>query len=278
MASRCRSVAVAALLSGGLGFGLSAHAGSFADDFETDAPGAFPGGGWGDVRLVALPNHPLPSAQVVETTAASGAPTHALQTVDVVAASRGAFHPIDAAPQQELSADVRVDRFGTTGPGATTVSAWPLLFGVAQILPGSDLCCFPTPQVGLFVSTKTQGFRLYAIDGAGHASDIDLGLAAAAGSWLHVDLGIDVETGIVRSRISDPILHTLLVDRIDAIPNWSPATFDALAFFGGELGAGDGAGQGSLDNVAWAAVPEPGAPTLFGVGLATLSRLRRRAG
>ena len=277
-AIRCPSLAAVALLSCGLfSLALSARANSFSDDFEADAVGAFPGDGWGDARLVALPNTPFPSALVVTTTDPSGAPTHALQTVDSPAASRGAFRLIDPAPQHALSADVRVDRFGSNGPGATSVTDWPLLFGIAGILPGSDLCCFPTPQVGLFVSTLTQGFRLYAIDGAGKASNIDLGVGASVGAWLHVELGIDVASGSVRSRITDPLLHTLLVDRSDALPGWTPADFDALTFFGGELGAGDTAGLGSLDNVGYAAVPEPGSFTLLALGLAGAARLRRRA-
>jgi hypothetical protein len=275
-AIRCRCLAAVALVSCGLLLAPSARAAAFSDDFEADAVGAFPGDGWADVRLVALPSTPLPSALVVATTDASGAPTHALQTVDASAASRGAFRLIAPAPQHALSADVRVDRFGSSGPGATPVTDWPLLFGIASILPGSDLCCFPTPQVGLFVSTLTQGFRLYAIDGAGNASDLDLGVGASVGAWLHLDLAIDAASGSVRSRITDPLLHTMLVDRTDLLPGWTPADFNALTFFGGELGAGDTPGIGSLDNVGYAAVPEPGSFALLALGLAGAAALRRQ--
>jgi hypothetical protein len=277
MAPRSRSLAALGLASGGILLALAAQAAPFSSDFEGDAAGSFPGSGWGDVRFVALPNAPVPSATVVETTNASGAPTHALQTVDAPAVSRGAFRLIDPAPVHALAADVRVDRFGG-GPASTSVSDWPLLVGLASILPGSDLCCFPTAQVGLFVSAKTQGFRLYAIDGAGAASDIDLGLAAPLGTWLHVDLVVDATSGTVRSRITDPVLSSLLLDETRAIPSWSPTDFDVVTFSSGQLSASGTAGLGTLDNVAYAAVPEPGSASLLALGLAAAARLRRRSG
>ncbi|MCC6639625.1 MAG: PEP-CTERM sorting domain-containing protein [Deltaproteobacteria bacterium] len=279
MAPRCRTIAARvialALVSGAVLVGSGAVAAPFADDFESDAPGTFPEG-WVDVRLVALPNAPMPSATIVTTTDPVGAPTRALQTIDAAAVSRGAFRPIDAGTLHALSADVRVDRFGVGSPDAPDVSDWPLSIGVASLLPGSDLCCFPTAQVGLFVSAKTQGYRLYAIDGAGTASDIDLGLGATEGVWRHVDLDVDGATGAVRTRIVDPILGTVLLYDARVIPGWSPASFDVLAFLGGQLSAGGTAGIGSLDDVSWTPVPEPASVVLVAVGLTGLARARRR--
>ncbi len=278
MASRCRSIAARtialAALSGALLAGPSALAAPFSDDFESNAAGSFPAG-WGDARLVALPNTPIPSATVVETTGPSGAPTRALRTVDAAAASRGAFVPVDAGTLHALAADVRVDRFGESDPGATTVSDWPVSIGVASLLPGADLCCFPTAQVGVFVSTLTRGYRLYAIDGAGTASDIDLGLAAAEGVWRRVELGVDGATGSVHTRIVDPVFGTVLVDDARTIAGWSATSFDVVAFLGGQLIPGGTTGLGSADNVAWAPVPEPASAALVALGIAGLARRRR---
>ena len=253
-----------------------AKAGSFTDDFESDAVGSFPAA-WGDVRSVALPHTPLPSASIVATTDALGAPTQALQTVGATAVSRGVFRPIAPAPDHQLAADVRVDRFGSTGAGATPVTSWPLLLGVAELLPGSDLCCFPTAQVGLYVSTLTRGFRLFSTDGAGVSNDIDLGAGATLDTWYHVDLDVEVATGTVHSRISDVLGLTVLVDQSHVIPGWTPAQFDVVSFFGGDLAASDVTGIGTLDRVSYAAVPEPGTLWLLSLGLASGVALRRAA-
>jgi len=278
MVSRCRSLAVRTIVlvafTGALLSGSASLAAPFADDFESDAPGTFPAG-WADARLVALPNAPIPSATVVATTDAAGAPTRALQAVDASAASRGAFVPVGAGTLHALSASVRVDRFGAGGPGATNVSDWPLSIGVASLLPGSDLCCYPTAQIGVFVSAKTQGYRLYAIDGAGVASDVDLGLAAAEGVWRRVELSVDGATGAVRTRIVDPVFGTVLVDDARTLAGWTPTSFDVLTFLGGELSAGGSPGIGSLDDVAWAPVPEPSTLALVAFALVGLSRARR---
>jgi len=272
---RLRLAAAAVALGAGLLAAPPGRAASFSDDFEAAAAGALPPG-WGDVRGVALPHEPLPSAVVVDTQDAFGQATRALQTVDAAATSRGAFAPIAPAPGHQLSADLRVDAFGSSGPGATATSDWPILFGVAELLFGSDLCCFPTPQVGLYVSTLTGGFRLYAIDGAGQATDVDLGAGAALDTWYHVDLAIDAATGTVHSRISDVLGGTPLVDRQDTLPDWAPADFDVLAFFSGQLSGGASAGRGTIDDVAYAAVPEPGTWALLGLGLLGAGAAARR--
>ncbi|HTY17811.1 MAG TPA: PEP-CTERM sorting domain-containing protein [Myxococcota bacterium] len=253
-----------------------ARAASIFDDFESYAPGSFPSPTWSDVRSVALPNAPLPSAQVIATTDAFGHPTQALQTLDAVSPSEGIYTSIDPADQHDLAGDVRVDRYGTLGPGASPSSDWPAMLGLSDIIAGSDVCCFPTPQLGIYASTQTQGWRLYAIDAAGNATDIDLGAAAAVGTWYHVDLDVDALTGSVTSRVVDIATGTLVIDRTDVIPGWTATDFDAIAFFDGELSEPDVAGLGSLDNVSYAAVPEPGTLSLVSLGLVAASLAWRR--
>jgi hypothetical protein len=257
----------------------AARAGSFSDDFEGYPLDTFPAAGWLDVRSLALPNAPLPSARVVATTDASGSPTKALQTVAALSASRGVFRPIATATEHRLEGDVRVDRFAGPGAGATAVGSWPLLFGVAELLVGSDICCFPTAQVGLYVDTRSKGFRLFSNDGAGHATDIDLGAGAQVDAWYHVALDLEVASGTVLSRVVDRGSQQVIVDQTDEIPGWTPAAFDAITFFGGELDAFDAAGIGTLDAVAYTAVPEPSVLALLGLcafGLGVTGRRARR--
>jgi hypothetical protein len=277
--SRCLAAAALLLWSAAV-LAPAARATSVSDDFEGDAVGSFPASGWGDVRAVALPNTPIPSASVIATTGPSGEPTQALQTVDAAAPSKGVFAPIAPAAGHALSGDVRVDRYGTPGADATPVSDWPLMLGVSEVIPGSDVCCYPTPQVGLYVSTLTEGFRLYAIDGAGNATDIDLGASALAGTWYRVELGIDPLDGSVHSRVVDASTQDVLLDRTDTLPGWTPAAFDAIDFFAGELSSAASPGLGSLDDVQYAATPEPGTGLLLALGLAGAAAARgsRRSG
>ena len=251
-----------------------ARSASFTDDFESYAPGSFPSPTWSDVRLLAIPYAPVPSAQVVATTDAQGNPTQALQTLDAVSASQGIYTAIAPASEHDLSGDLRVDRYGALGAGAAPNSDWPVQLGLSQILPGSDVCCFPTPQVGIYASTQTEGWRLYSIDSAGNASDIDLGATAVAGTWYRVDLDVDALTGAVASRVFDIASGVLVVDRIDVIPGWTATDFDAIAFFDGELSGA--AGLGSLDNVSYSAVPEPGTLVCLSLGLVAASFAWRR--
>jgi len=259
-----------------IAFAAPARSASFSDDFESYAPGSFPSPTWIDVRQVALPNAPIPSAQVIATSDAFGHPTQALQTIDALSPSQGIFTPIAPADEHELAGDLRVDRYGTLGSGASPNGDWPVQLGLSQVLAGSDLCCFPTPQVGIYASTQTQGWRLYSIDAAGNATDLDLDGAASAGSWYRVDLDVDELTGTVRSHIVDIASGLAVVDRTDVIPGWTPTEFDAIAFFDGELSGGDVAGLGSLDKVDYAAVPEPGTLALASLGLLAASFAWRR--
>jgi hypothetical protein len=253
-----------------------ARSAPFSDDFESYAPGSFPSPTWFDVRSVALPHAPLPSAQVVATTDAFGNPTQALQTLDAVSPSQGILTPIASADEHALAGDLRVDRYGALGPGASPNSDWPVQLGLSQVLFGSDVCCFPTPQVGIYASTQTQGWRLYSIDSAGKATDIDLDGSAVAGTWYRVDLDVDEQSGTVRSRVVDIATGVAVVDRTDAIPGWTATDFDAIAFFDGELSGPSVAGLGSLDNVYYAAVPEPGTLALASLGLLAASFAWRR--
>lgn len=273
---RARARRLGLYLLAAAAFAGSARSASFSDDFESYAPGSFPSPTWIDVRNVALPHAPLPSAQVIATTDAFGNPTQALQTLDAISPSQGVLTPIASADEHALAGDLRVDRYGTLGSGASTNSDWPVQLGLSQVLFGSDVCCFPTPQVGIYASTQTQGWRLYSIDAAGKATDIDLDGAAVAGTWYRVDLDVDELSGTVRSRIVDIASGVAVVDRTDVIPGWTAPDFDAIAFFDGELSGGDVAGQGSLDNVDYAAVPEPGTLALASLGLLAASFAWRR--
>jgi hypothetical protein len=253
-----------------------ARSASVSDNFEGYAPGSFPSPTWSDVRNVAIPNAPVPSAQVVVTTDAFGNTTQALQTLDALSPSQGIYTSIAPASEHDLAGDLRVDRYGTLGPSASPSSDWPAMLGLSQILPGSDVCCFPTPQLGIYASTQTQGWRLYAIDAAGNATDIDLGAAAAAGTWYRVDLDVDELSGSVTSHVVDIASGVSVIDRTDVIPGWTATDFDAIAFFDGELSQPDVAGLGSLDNVSYSAVPEPGTLALVSLGLLAASFAWRR--
>jgi hypothetical protein len=71
-----------------------------------------------------------------------------------------------------------------------------------------------------------------------------------------------------------------MLDRTDTIPNWTPAAFDAVDFFAEELSSAASPGLGSLDDVQYAATPEPGTGLLLALGLAGAAAARgsRRSG
>ena len=127
---------VAAMVLGGTG--MMASAATLSDNFEGYALGSFPAAQWLDaaVPFPVLPpsvNAPLPSATVVATTNAFGAPTQALQTVDALGVSKGIYAPVPLSSSYSLAADIRTLRF------ADTAASPSLSFGPATFNGINDL-------------------------------------------------------------------------------------------------------------------------------------------
>lgn len=247
------------------------------DDFQSYALGTLPSPLWKDVGLV-LPTPPIPpspSAFVISTLDAHGNSTQAVSTTGALGASKGIFTGVPIASFYSLHADVRVDRYADH-PDATT-SDWAMQLTFGQ--NGIDNWAF-TPQAGIYASSLTGGWRLFVTTGSTNA-DIDLGVAAALGTWYTVTQTLDVGLGLFHSIIADAATGTILTDQFNSIPGWVPgdARFDSFAFFGGDLSAGNTVGNiGVVDNVnVVATTPEPATIVLVGLGLMLLVIWRRRS-
>jgi hypothetical protein len=214
----------------------SAGAQTFAgDDFETVPSSSFPNCPWLDVGLINLerPNPPIPSALVESVVTTRGVHTQALKTIPAIAQTQGAYLLIPVSSVYTVAADVRIDQFSDNS--AFETSDWPMQVGVGKLEGDTNLAF--TPQVGIYVASRTQGWRFYA-DGVGEAfADVDLEAVAEIGVWYHVEMEFNAVTGSAHSQITNLVTDTVVVDRTDQIPGWTPqdGVFDRLMLIDGEL-------------------------------------------
>lgn len=266
-----RGVAIASFICGTALVGVS-HAG-IVEDFESYGLGSFPSPFWQDVGLIDVlpPNPPDPSAIVIDATDAFGNPTQVLSTLDALAPSQGIYHSIDVTDQYFVSADVRIDRFCDVPVSETT--DWAMEVGVGQFLTDVDPSI--TPQVGIYASSFTAGWRLYVVGTDVAFLDIDLGLPVDLGRWYSVEMDLDAVNGVVTGRIFDTLTGDLLVDQTDVIPDWTPAEglYDMVNFFDGELSVDNTVSNlAVIDNIYF--VPAPSSIVLLAAG-PLITRRRR---
>jgi hypothetical protein len=224
------------------------------------------------------PGEPIPSAFVVATTDAFGNPTQALGLANVVSYSRGIYAPVTVAANYSLTADIRVDQYSDHPESPAADWAMELTFAKAGVANFAT-----TPQVGIYASSLTGGWRLFLI-ASGTSADIALGVPATIGTWYQVSGGFNALTDTFHTRILNAATGTVLVDQFNTFSGLTPSdvAYDSIAFFGGEVSLGDTvADQAVVDNVnisSTGTVPEPSTLAMFGAGLSLIAvRWRLRA-
>ena len=248
-----------------------------SDDFQSYTPGTLPAPKWSDAGAVMptgrIPS--FPSGYVINTTDAFGNPTKAVATVGDLATSKGIYANVPLATFYTLQADARVDRYSDAPEGTALDWAIQLSFGTNGVDNWAG-----TPQAGVYASSLSKGWRLYNNVG-GVGADIDLGVAAVVGRWYTIIQSVDVLTGQFHSQIFDTATGATLVDQYNTLAGWDPVgvSFDAFAFFGGDLSTNDTVGNiGVIDNVNISAVstPEPASIAILATGLLPLGIFARR--
>lgn len=212
-----------------------ARAQMVGEAFELTEVGSFPAPAWLDAGLIdpKEPNPPDPSVTVVETTNARGTATRGLALEDALAPSQGIYRFIRPTSRYSLATDVRIDRYSDNSGGTT--NDWPMYVGVGQYVDGVDLAFIAT--VGVYASSLTGEWHMYAFGATGNAFNVDYGVPAEVGAWYRVEVDFDGENGVLHARIRDLATDALVVDRTDAFPKWTPedAPFDTAMFIDGEL-------------------------------------------
>jgi hypothetical protein len=140
-----------------------------------------------------------------------------------------------------------------------------------------------TPQVGIYASSLTRDWRLFAYGGTSLAVDLPLGIPVNLGQWYRVDIDFDALTGLTHSIIHDILTGTLLVDRFDVlsdgVDDWTTdgVPLDAIAIFDGEL-TGTTPNLAVFDNLGTeATTPEPTSLMLLASGLLAVSLAGRKS-
>ncbi len=238
----------------------------FRDDFEAYAPGSFPAGSWHDVfERVGNPSVPPPTATIIETIDAHGAPTRALQTARAFRSASGAFSLIDPANTHQMSIDVRIDGFAAPNQG------WPIGVGYIQDVGFSDVNENPQNLVYAWTDRRwhlfvSQGVDRPAIDVLINSPPI------VVGRWYTISIGVDTQNGFVSATVSDAASGSVLGSLSGSVPSWDPArgAYDAITMFDGESPGATTAGQATVDNVRY--LPEPSSAALLILLMATAAR------
>lgn len=255
-------------------FAVTSISSAVTDDFESQTVGLFPTG-WFDVGQYPISTSaPNPSAVVIQTTNAFGAPTKAVSTVAAIAYSQGIYQPLPTSTIDfDLSADIRVDHFSTD----STYPASDWAQGVAVIstndFPGTDFSFLY--QVLVYASSLDQGWRLFVAT-PNTFTDIALNSSITVSNWYRVDLHVEGNTGFLFTSIKDIASGAPVASYGITMPGWVAGVdsrFQYAAFYDGELTATD-PNLAVVDNTF--VIPEASSPILIAAGIATVALVFRR--
>lgn len=244
------------------------------DDFESYAPGTFPGAPWQDVSTrIDNPTVPAPTAFVLETTGADGLPTQAVQIVDNIGTSSGVMTEIQPADRHTLRMDVRIDQFSDVR------GSWPGGIGFLQDEGASDFNADPQAVLYAWQDGRWHLFVKNSPDGL-PIRNTDRILAGIPrinpGTWYTLQLEIDTTTGVFDASVYNATTGELLGEDSLNFTDWDPqfGRFDAIAAFDGEGGtAGTVGGVSTYDNFSY--IPAPSA-AIFAAVSAAMAAVRRR--
>lgn len=213
----------------------------FEDDFESNTVGGFPAG-WNDVGSApgATPGSPIPSAVVINTTNALGAPTRAVQIVEANHDSQGIFRPIPDLPYVRVSVDLRIDQFALGAGASADDWAWDV-----ALLANENEDFSLRSSMGVFASALTQGVRTFS-SGLSAPTEVDEfslgGSPLEEGVWYRLGVIFDRVNGIIHAQVVNIADDSVLVSNSRSIPDWEglepEPDFTIFGIFDGELSPG----------------------------------------